>query len=87
MGFIVQSGFIEATQSKYLEHYLSALIKRLIYTYLGAVIKGGSVGIYMMPENMNKKLFAKLHSLGEQFEIEGAFVQEVMKELGSPEML
>lgn len=57
------------------------------YVYLGMVINGGSAGIYMMPESMNKKLFTKLQSLGEYFEIEGAFVQEVMMELGSPEML
>lgn len=87
MGFIVQSGFIESKQSKYLEQYLSALTKRLNYTYLGTVIKGGSAGIYMMPESMNKKLFIQLQNLGEHFETDGTFHPDVEKELASPEML
>lgn len=80
MGFIVQSGFIESVQSKYLERYLSSLAKRLNYTYLGTVIKGGSAGVSMMPENMNKKLFFNLHRLGEHFEVSSSFDLEVIKE-------
>lgn len=87
MGFIIQSGFIESKQSKYLEQYLSGLTRRLNYDYLGAVIKGGSAGIYMMPESMNKKLFMRLQRLGEHFGEKGSFHQEVVKEMASPEML
>lgn len=84
MGFIVQSGFIESEQSKYLEQYLAAFAKRLNYAYLGTVIKGGSAGIYMMPEKMNEKLFSQLKRLGEHFEMSGSFHPEVVKELASP---
>ena len=87
MGFIVQSGFIESAQSKYLERYLSTLTKRLNYEYLGTVIKGGSAGVYMMPEKMNAKLFAKLQSLGSYFEENRSFRKDVVEELGTPHSL
>lgn len=78
MGFIVQSGFIESAQSKYLERYLSALAKSLHYAYLGAVIRGGSAGVSMMPEKMNRKLFIRLRALGEHYEMDGTFDRDVI---------
>lgn len=87
MGFIVQSGFIESAQSKYLERYLSALTKNLNYMYLGTVIRGGSAGVCMMPEKMNRKLFKQLHLLGEYFEANGSFSTDVVKELAKPNEL
>lgn len=87
MGFIVQSGFMESAQSKYLERYLSVLTKNLNYTYLGTVIRGGSAGIYMMPEKMNKRLFKQLSTLGEHFEINGTFNIQIVEELASPNKL
>lgn len=87
LGFIVQSGFMESAQSKYLEHYLSSLTIKLNYTYLGTVIKGGSAGTYMMPEKMNKRLFKQLSMLGEHFEISGSLDTKVVKELAKPNKL
>lgn len=87
MGFIVQSGFIESEQSKYLERYLSSLTKHLNYTYLGTVISGGSAGVYMMPEKMNKKLFKQLSGLGEYFDKNNSFDIEIVKEMGKPNKL
>ena len=87
MGFIVQSGFLESSQSKYLERYLSTFTKNLNYNYLGAVIRGGSAGTYMMPEKMNKRLFQQLNTLGEFFDKNNSFNKEVMEELGKPNKL
>lgn len=84
MGFIVQSGFIESAQSKYLERYLSALTNRLNYNYIGTVIKGGSEGVHMMPEKMNRKLFMSLRSLGAHIEEAGLFDEVLVKELSIP---
>ena len=84
IGFIVQSGFMESSQSKYLESYLSALTKRLNYVYLGTVIRGGSAGTYMMPEKMNEKLYSQLKILGEHFETKGSFHEETVKKLAKP---
>ena len=87
MGFIVQSGFMESSQSKYLERYLSTLTRNLNYTYLGTVIRGGSAGINMMPEKMNKKLFKQLNKLGEYFDENHAFDIKVVKEMAKPNIL
>jgi hypothetical protein len=45
IGFIVQSGFPESIQSKYIERYLERLASRLGCPYKGTVIKGGVEGI------------------------------------------
>ncbi|ADY11992.1 hypothetical protein [Sphaerochaeta globosa] len=87
MGFIVQSGFMESAQSAYLERYLSTIARDLKYTYLGTVIRGGSAGISMMPESMNKKLFIQLNQLGSYFESNGSFDQKIAKELGKIQAL
>ena len=84
MGFLVQSGFMESAQSKYLEQYLSSLAKRFNYKYLGTVIKGGSAGVSMMPEKMNRGLFLHLRALGERFSLDGTFDPEVIKVLSKP---
>lgn len=84
LGFIVQSGFMESAQSKYLEMYLSSLAKNLNYTYLGTVIRGGSAGIYMMPEKMNTKLFKQLGMLGEYFDKNGSFDMDIVKKMAKP---
>ena len=87
IGFIVQSGFVESAQSEYLERYLSVLTKSLNYTYLGTVRRGGSAGVYMMPEQMNQKLFKQLHTLGEHFEQTGSFDMEIVREMAKPHKL
>jgi NAD(P)H-dependent FMN reductase len=84
LGFLVQSGFMESAQSKYLEQYLSSLAIRLNCTYLGTVIKGGSAGVSMMPEKMNRGLFRQLRALGERFSLDGTFDQEAIRALSKP---
>lgn len=41
LGFVVQSGFPESSQSFPLERYLKKLCRRIGYRYLGTVIRGG----------------------------------------------
>ena len=84
MGFIVQSGFMESAQSKYLERYLSALAKRLNYACLGTVIRGGSAGVSVMPEKMNRKLLSRLRALGEHFELDGTFDKNLVSLITRP---
>ena len=64
IGFIVQSGFPEGLHSRFVERYLEKLADRLGSAYLGTIVKGNGEGVRIMPENMNKKLFDGLLSLG-----------------------
>lgn len=84
IGFVVQSGFVEAAQSDYLKPYFEQLAKRLNYTYLGTVVRGGAAGVCMMPEKANEKLFTMLRKLGSGFEATGMFDAEIVKELETP---
>lgn len=83
MGFIVQAGFIESSQHRFLGPYLAELTKRLNYNYLGTVSKGEAAGIYMYP-NMFKKVFTLLNDLGTTFEETHTFDAEIVKELAEP---
>jgi len=68
IGFILQGGFPESSQYKYVERYFGALSEELNRTYLGTVIKGNSANVHMMPNFMMRKLFRSLERLGEIYE-------------------
>lgn len=77
MGFILQSGFAEPAQSRYAKRYFEMVCRRLRYRYLGTIIKGEAAGTYMVPEKMNKKLFAALEELGKYYEQTGRFSEKI----------
>ena len=81
IGFIVQSGFPEAVHSTFVEKYLTKLVKRLGYNYLGCVVKGGVEGIQVMPAYMTKKTLQNFIRLGEHFARHKKFVPEIVAEL------
>lgn len=83
MGFIVQAGFIESSQHRFIEPYFKALAKQLNCNYLGTVSKGEAAGIYMYP-NMFKKVFRLLNDLGSTYEQTHTFDTEIVKELATP---
>jgi hypothetical protein len=66
LAFLVQSGFPEARHSRPLERYLEKLARRLGSPYAGTIVRGGGESLQMMPEEANKKLWARLRVLGEQ---------------------
>lgn len=80
MGLIIQSGFTEPAQSRYAKKYFELVCKRLNYSYMGTIVKGASAGVYLMPDNMNKKLFAGLEELGRHYEQSGEFSKQVRNE-------
>jgi multimeric flavodoxin WrbA len=67
LGFLVQSGFPEATHSRHIECYLEKLSARLESPYLGTMVRGGAEGVRLMPEKMNAGLFDLLYRLGRAF--------------------
>ena len=83
MGFIVQAGFIETSQHRFLERYLENLVNKLNYTYLGTVSKGEAAGIYMYPR-MFKKVLRLINDLGENYEKTNAFNESIVKKLEIP---
>lgn len=83
MGFIIQAGFIETEQEKYVEKYFASLAKNLNYDYLGTVSKGEAAGIYMFPK-MFKKVLKKFNELGRLYEETNKFDREIVQALGKP---
>ena len=87
IGFIVHSGFPEATQSRYVERYLEKLTRRLGCKYTGTVIKSGTEGIQVQPPLMTRKLFKSFYELGKTFGKTGAFDKQIVLKLAKPERL
>ena len=85
LGFVMQSGFPESTHMRHIERYLAKLAARLGSPYLGALIKGGGEGIRLMPDNMNRKLFDQLNSLGQNLRTTGQFAPDAVQKLAKPE--
>ena len=83
MGFIIQAGFIETEQEKYVKRYFASLAKQLNYNYLGTVCKGEAAAIYMFP-NMFKKVLKKINDLGRIYEQTHTFDPKIAEELGKP---
>ncbi len=85
LGFLVQSGFPEATHIRHIERYLAKLAPRLGCPYLGTLVKGGGEGIRLMPEKSNRKLFALLNVLGRGLAESGQFDAALVKKLAGQE--
>ena len=86
IGFIVQAGFIETEQHKFVERYFQELAKQLNYNYLGTVSKGEAAGIYMYPK-MFKRVLQLIADLGVAYEETHTFDREIVKKLGQPYQL
>ena len=87
IGFIVQGGFPEAYHSRFVEHYLEKLVKRLNCQYVGCIIKGGVETIRIMPQFMAKKIFNYFYELGKIYGKSGKFDEELLKKIAKPEHL
>jgi multimeric flavodoxin WrbA len=85
IGFIVQSGFPEGLHSRFVEQYLEKLASRLGSPYLGTIVKGNGEGVRIMPDNMNKKLFDGLHSLGNDLANGEALNPDTLSSIAKPE--
>jgi multimeric flavodoxin WrbA len=58
LGFIVQQGFPESSQSYFLEACFENLTRRLQRDYLGTAIKGGIEGFQLQPAKEQEKILA-----------------------------
>jgi hypothetical protein len=83
IGFLVQSGFPEATHSRHVERYLRRLAARLGCPYLGTIVRGGGEGARWMSED--HKLFLSLQEIGKTWAECGALDEEQLRALAKPE--
>lgn len=83
LGFIIQAGFMETSQHRFVEAYFKDLAKQLNYNYLGTVSKGEAAAIYMFPK-MFKKILKLINDLGAAYEENHAFDKEIVKILCTP---
>ncbi len=87
VAFVVQSGFPEAHQSRWLEQYLARLPARWGATYLGTAVRGGVEGIQIQPPWMTKKLFAQITDLGAELGRSGRLDRDLVTALARGESL
>jgi len=85
LAFLVQGGFPEAAHSRPLERYLAKLAKRMGSRYAGTIVHGGGEALQSMPEQANRKLWARLQSLGEQLARDGHFSAAELKAMAGTE--
>lgn len=78
LGFLVQSGFPEATHSRGLERYFEKLAGRFGSPYAGTIVRGGGEALQVMPDDALGGLFGMLRELGTQLHQQGSFAQETL---------
>lgn len=84
---LVQSGFPEAHNSRFVERYLEKLARRLGCPYRGTIVRGGVEGIQAKPAWMNRRIEQRFKELGEQFARSGALDPARLARLARPERL
>jgi hypothetical protein len=86
LGFIVQSGFVAATHSRYVERYWVKFSRRMGSRYLGTIIKGGCEPLHR-GEKQFQKVLKGFYALGQDFGETGQFDQKMVAELAEPEKI
>jgi hypothetical protein len=87
LGFIVQSGFPEACQSRAAERYNEKLSRRLGCAYAGTAIKGDCNRMELQPKFMTKPVFTAFEQLGNVFATDRKFDERMIRKLAAPERL
>lgn len=83
IGFIIQAGFPETAQEKYIIPYLEMLAKNLNYNYIGTACKGECAGIREVPK-IFKKTLQMVNRLGIEYEETNAFDNDIVAEMAKP---
>ena len=83
IGFIIQSGYAESSESAIAVRLLQKCAQRLGYAYLGTVVKGGCGGLAIMPEKYGK-LMAQFARFSAHFEETGRFDEELAADFARP---
>jgi len=86
LGLIVQSGFVAAAHSRYVERYWEKFSRRMDSPYLGTIIKGGCEPLHR-GEKQFQKVLKSFYDLGKDFGETGQFDQKMVQELAKPEKI
>lgn len=87
LGFVVQQGFPESSQSYYLEAYFENLTRRLQRDYLGTAIKGGVEGFLLQPAQEQEKLIAPFVELVGSILENSQMSAQTLAKLAAPDYL
>lgn len=86
VGFIVQLGFTESAQARFLLRYFECLLARWQAVPIGMTVKGGAAAIFMMPR-MFWKVLKQFALLGERYRETGMLDETISRQLAAPESL
>lgn len=84
LGFIVQQGFPESSQSHFLEAYFENLTRRLQRDYIGTAIKGGVEGFQLQPAKNQEKILAPFVQLIGSVIESGQMSTQILAKLAAP---
>lgn len=84
LGFIVQQGFPESSQSHFLEAYFENLTCRLQRDYIGTAIKGGIEGFQLQPAKNQEKILAPFVELIGSVIESGQMSTQILVKLAAP---
>ena len=83
IGYIIQSGYPESSESEIVCRYLKKFGERLGYNVLGAIAKGECAGLAIMPERY-KKLMNDFSEFGIIYEQTGRFDKNYVDKFAKP---
>lgn len=86
MAFLVQSGFPEAHQLRFVERYLEKLTRRLNAEHLGTIIKGNGEGTRSI-KKAEHPLFTAMQQFGQELATQGHFDIAHLKAFSQPELM
>lgn len=86
IGFIIQSGYPEASESEIIGRFFKKLASRRGYGYLGTIVKGECAGLAIMPQKFDK-LKEKFAQFGVLYEQTGCFDKGYAKDFAEPYVL
>lgn len=85
IAFLLQGGFAEANQLRTGERYLEKLPGYLNCNYAGTLIKGNMFGIFLAPEDAQKKMVEPFIEMGKEYGKTNRFDKDKVTAFAAPE--
>ena len=85
IGFLLQSGFAEASQLRCCESYLETLPSLLGCEYNGTLLKGNMFAVSFMDGKIRKKMVEPFYNMGKYYAQNNYFNKEVVNDFAKPE--